>query len=102
MSEPSYRPSRYWMAMKEDGFVERIWSDDLECELLPVEAIVLPEGQRVATLDFVLAPVPDSPNQYFVEVEDMDGCGVKLGEHVVREDGFHAIRFQAVIGDDDE
>ena len=52
---------------------------------------------QLKTLDFVLAPVPDSPNQYFVEVEDMNGNGVRMGEYVLRDDGYHAIRFQGIV-----
>ena len=62
----------------------------------------LGKPMKVETLDFVLAPVTDSPNQHFVEVENMDRAGVKLGEYVTRSDGFHAIRFRAVVENDDE
>ena len=51
----------------------------------------------VEELDFVLAPVADKPEQTFVEVENMDGQGVRLGEYVLRDDGFHAIRFFGVV-----
>ena len=55
------------------------------------------EISKIEKLDFVLAPVADSPNQIFVEAENMAGESVRLGEYVVRDDGLHAIRFSRVV-----
>lgn len=87
--------SRYWFATKDDTSTDSVYVEEFECEMIATDL-------NIQTLDFVLAPVPDSPNQYFVEVENMEGEGVRLGEYVIRDDGFHAIRFKAVLEDDDE
>jgi hypothetical protein len=42
----------------------------------------------------LFAPIPDTPNLEFVEVEDMDGQGVSVGEWMpIDDNGYYALVF---------
>jgi hypothetical protein len=77
--------------------VEALYDADKDRDRIDIIYDWLGDGIEVEELDFVLAPVADKPEQTFVEVENMAGEGVRLGEYVLRDDGFHAIRFFGVL-----
>lgn len=56
-------------------------------------------GERVETkaVDVVFDGPPNQPAPRFVEVEDMSGVGVRVGEWVERSDGHWALRLKVVV-----
>ena len=46
-------------------------------------------------IDIVFAPIPDSPNLTFVEVESPPNHSIRFGQWVDRKDGFAVLRFYA-------
>ena len=84
---------------KVNGYppMEELYYADKDRDRMDIIDAWLGDPVNIQELDFVLAPVADKPEQTFVEVENMDGQGVRLGEYVLRDDGFHAIRFFGVV-----
>lgn len=59
-----------------------------------VGASVLPLSR---TIDIVLQAVEGTPDYTFVEIESPPGKSIHLGQWVKRDDGFTAIRFNALV-----
>jgi len=77
--------------------VEELQWADKDSDRIDIIFDWLGDSIDIQELDFVLSPVADKPEQTFVEVENMQGESVRLGEYVLRDDGFHAIRFLGVV-----
>lgn len=55
------------------------------------------KGGGLETVDIVFDGPPGPVCGHFVECEDTDGKSIRLGEWVHREDGYWALRLQAVV-----
>ena len=86
----------YRTGQTEEALEDILKNEDLSAEQALLRVLDwLGDPVQVEQVDFVLQG--SGPHQEFVEVHDMDGAGVGLGEYVLLEGtGFHAIRFWAV------
>ena len=89
MTDPAILSNRYGVVPSTDPM-------RLEAFAMLVQAGVLVEVDEHTLVDVVFDGV-SSQNSVFVEVETLDGAGVRAGEWMERDDGYWVLRMLVVL-----
>ena len=87
---------KHLIAQNEPGDFD----DDVEPESLSVvseEPVLRGEDSAWQVIDIVFDGPPGPESGRFIEVEKLDGKGVKTGEWIERMDGYHVLRLTAKV-----